>query len=114
MSQLTELIEKAKKQEYRAMEVFNAKGKDLVFKGVELVRLENSQALPIDGLPLNGSIRIYMTDKNKFVLVDDRNLEVDGPMVLESKHNLSFGFYGYDRVAKELYKQLGIDSYLYI
>lgn len=40
MSQLTELIEKAKKQEYRAMEVFNTKGKDLVFKGVELVRLE--------------------------------------------------------------------------
>lgn len=114
MSQLTELIEKAKKQEYRAMEVFNTKGKDLVFKGVELVRLENIQVLPIDGLPRNGSIRIYMTEKDKFVLVDDRNLEVDGPMVLESKHNLSFGFYGYDQVAKSLYRLLGIDAYQYV
>ena len=41
MSQLMEIIENAKKQEYRAMEVFNPKSKDLVFKGVELVRLEN-------------------------------------------------------------------------
>lgn len=55
-----------------------------------------------------------MTEKDKFVLVDDRNLEVDGPMVLESKHNLSFGFYGYDQVAKELYRLLGIDAYQYV
>lgn len=114
MSQLTELIEKAKKLEFRPMEVFNPKGKDLVFKGVELVRLENQQNQTIEGLPPNGSIRIYMTDKDKFVLVDDRNHEVDGPKVLESRHNLSFGFYGYSRVAKELYKQLGIDSKLYV
>ena len=111
---LTEIIENALEQNFETIQIFNPMGKDLAFKGVELIRLENRKEQPVEGLPLNGSILVYMTDKDNFVIVDDRNNEKEGPTVLKGKHELTFGCYGYDRIAKELYKRLGIDSYLYV
>lgn len=41
MPVLNELIEASKEKKFEALQVFNPEGKDLVFKGVELIRLEN-------------------------------------------------------------------------
>ena len=112
MPVLNELIEASKEKKFEALQVFNPEGKDLVFKGVELIRLENRNDLPLEGLPLDGSICVYMTERENFVIVDDRKLE-QAPMVL-NRFDLQFGFIGYDRVAKEVYSLLGIDAYQYV
>ena len=113
MSQLIEIIENASKH-FSSIEIFNPKGRDLIFKGTELVRLTSSSENPIHGLPEGEYISIYMTDKNKFIVFDSRNNEMEGPLVINDRHNLEFGFYGYDRVAKALYRLLTIDAYNYV
>jgi hypothetical protein len=55
-----------------------------------------------------------MTDKNKFIVFDSRKNEMEGPLVINDRHSLAFGFYGYDRVAKALYRLLTIDAYNYV
>lgn len=112
MPVLNELEEASKGKKFEALQVFNPKGKDLVFKGVELIRLENRNGQILEGLPLDGSICVYITDNDNFVIVDDRKLE-QGPMVI-GRFDLQFGCIGYDRVAKELYRLLGIDAYQYV
>lgn len=62
MSQLIEIIENASKH-FSNIEIFNPKGKDLIFKGTELVRLFSTSVNPIEGLPEGEYITIYMTDK---------------------------------------------------
>ena len=79
-----------------------------------MVRLTSSSENPIQGLPEGEYISIYMTDKNKFIVFDSRNNEMEGPLVINDRHNLEFGFYGYDRVAKALYRLLTIDAYNYV
>ena len=112
MPVLNELVEASKGKKLEALQVFNPKGKDLVVKGVELIRLENRNGQTLEGLPLEGSICVYITDNDNFVIVDDRKLE-QGPMVI-GRFDLQFGCIGYDRVAKELYRLLGIDAYQYV
>lgn len=114
MFKLTEIIEIAKKQQFNRMEIFNPKGKDLIFKGVELVQLKSWKERPIEGLPENGCITVYMTDKGNFVILDDRTLQQDGPTVVTNQLDLDFGFYGFDKAAKELYKQLGIEKFWFV
>lgn len=113
MSQLIEIIENASKH-FSNIEIFNPKGKDLIFKGTELVRLFSTSVNPIEGLPEGEYITIYMTDKNKFIVFDSRKNEIEGPLVINDRHSLAFGFYGYDRVAKALYRLLTIDAYNYV
>lgn len=113
MSQLIEIIENASKH-FSNIEIFNPKGKDLIFKGTELVRLFSTSLNPIEGLPEGEYITIYMTDKNKFIVFDSRKNEIEGPLVINDRHSLEFGFYGYDRVAKALYRLLTIDAYNYV
>jgi len=113
MSQLIEIIENASKH-FSNIKIFNPKGRDLIFKGTELVRLFSTSVNPIEGLPEGEYISIYMTDKNKFIVFDSRNNEMEGPLVINDRHNLEFGFYGYDRVAKALYRLLTIDAYNYV
>ena len=113
MSQLIEIIENASKH-FSNIEIFNPKGKDLIFKGIELVKLTSSSENPIQGLPEGEYITIYMTDKNKFIVFDCRKNEMEGPLVINDRHSLAFGFYGYDRVAKALYRLLTIDAYNYV
>lgn len=113
MSQLIEIIENASKH-FSNIKIFNPKGRDLIFKGTELVRLTSTSVNPIEGLPEGEYISIYMTDKNKFIVFDSRNNEMEGPLVINDRHNLAFGFYGYDRVAKALYRLLKIDAYNYV
>lgn len=73
MSQLIEIIENASKH-FSNIEIFNPKGKDLIFKGTELVKLTSSSENPIQGLPEGEYITIYMTDKNKFIVFDSRKM----------------------------------------
>ena len=113
MFQLMEIIENASKH-FSNIEIFNPKGKDLIFKGTELVKLTGSSGNPIQGLPEGEYRSIYMTDKNKFVVFDSRKNEMEGPLVINDRHGLAFGFYGYDRVAKALYRLLKIDAYNYV
>lgn len=113
MSQLIEIIENASKH-FSNIEIFNPKGKDLIFKGTELVRLFSTSVNPIEGLPEGEYITIYMTDKNKFIVFDSRKNEMEGPLVINDRHSLAFGFYGHDRVAKALYRLLTIDAYNYV
>ena len=113
MSQLIEIIENASKH-FSNIKIFNPKGRDLIFKGTELVRLFSTSVNPIEGLTEGEYISIYMTDKNKFIVFDSRNNEMEGPLVINDRHNLEFGFYGYDRVAKALYRLLTIDAYNYV
>ena len=113
MSQLIEIIENASKH-FSNIEIFNPKGKDLIFKGTELVRLFSTSVNPIEGLPEGEYITIYMTAKNTFIVFDSRKNEMEGPLVINDRHSLAFGFYGYDRVAKALYRLLTIDAYNYV
>lgn len=112
MPVLKELIDASKEKKFEALQVFNPEGKDLVFKGVELIRLENRNDPILESLPLDGSICVYITDNDNFVIVDDRKLE-QAPMVI-GRFDLQFGCIGYDRIAKELYRLLGIDAYQYV
>lgn len=89
MSQLIEIIENASKN-FTSIEIFNPKGRDLIFKGTELVRLTSSSENPIQGLPEGEYISIYMTDKNKFIVFDSRNNEMEGPLVINDRHSLTF------------------------
>ena len=113
MSQLIEIIENASKH-FSNIEIFNPKRRDLIFKGTELVKLFSTSVNPIEGLPEGEYITIYMTDKNKFIVFDSRKNEMEGPLVINDRHSLAFGFYGYDRVAKALYRLLTIDAYNYV
>ena len=58
------------------LKYLNPKGKDLIFKGIELVKLTSSSENPIQGLPEGEYITIYMTDKNKFIVFDSRKNEI--------------------------------------
>ena len=89
MPVLKELIDASKEKKFEALQVFNPEGKDLVFKGVELIRLENRNDPILESLPLDGSICVYITDNDNFVIVDDRKLE-QAPMVI-GRFDLQFG-----------------------
>ena len=91
MSQLIEIIENASKH-FKTIEIFNPNGRDLIFKGTELVKLTSSSENPIQGLPEGEYITIYMTDKKKFIVFDSRKNEMEGPLVMNDRHSLAFGF----------------------
>ena len=104
---LDEILAKLEKDPYLPFQVFNPEGKDLVFKGKEIISVSETE------IPELGAdkIRIIYTDKGRFVILDGR---CPKPIVINDKHSLSFGCLGYDRVAKAIYGLLGIESFEYV
>lgn len=104
---IDEILASLKNKPYQPFQVHNPEGKDLLFKGKEIISVSATE-IPALG---TDKIRIIVTEKGGFVILDGR---CEKPMVIKDKHSLTFGCLGYDRVAKAIYGLLGIESFEYV
>lgn len=104
---LDEILAKVQEKPYQPFHVHNPEGRDLLFKGKEIISVSETE-IPELGAD---TIRIIVTDKYSFVILDGR---CEKPIVLRDKYSLTFGCLGYDRVAKAIYGLLGIESFEYV